>query len=105
MTMDSSTYHQLADAAIERITEVIDDSELELDYDQAGNVIEIECIDGSHIILNKQEPLHQLWLATKFGGYHYNYVDGQWICDRSGNELFAFLSESVAKQGGEQIRF
>ncbi|GAA5187066.1 iron donor protein CyaY [Ferrimonas gelatinilytica] len=105
MSLDSSTFHQLADDVITRITDAIDDSELELDYDQAGSVLELECIDGTHIILNKQEPLRQLWLATKFGGHHYDFRDGQWIDDRSGDELFSFLSAAVAKQGGESLTF
>ncbi|SDI34751.1 CyaY protein [Ferrimonas sediminum] len=105
MSMDTSRFHQLADDTLEGIVDAIDDSELELDYEQSGNVLDLECIDGSHIVLNKQEAMCQLWLATKFGGYRFSQVEGQWIEEREGVELLAFLSESVAKQGGEQIQF
>ncbi|WP_156904854.1 iron donor protein CyaY [Ferrimonas senticii] len=105
MSMDTRHYHDLADAVLEQITERIDDAELELDYEQAGNVVDIECIDGSHIVINKQEALHQIWVATKQNGHHFAYVDGQWIDDRSGVELFALLNQAVQLQGGETIDF
>ncbi|TKB56161.1 iron donor protein CyaY [Ferrimonas aestuarii] len=105
MAMEVSEFHQLADETLESIVDTIDDSELELDYEQAGNVLDLECIDGSHIVLNKQEAMCQLWLATKFGGFRFDYVDGKWLEEREQHELLSFLSEAVAKQGGEQIRF
>ncbi|WP_417344715.1 iron donor protein CyaY [Ferrimonas sp.] len=105
MAMDQSRFHQLADEILEQIVESIDDSELELDYEQSGNVLDLECIDGSHIVLNKQEAMSQLWLATKFGGYRFDFREGDWLEERGGQELLTFLSESVAKQGGEQISF
>ncbi|QIZ78106.1 iron donor protein CyaY [Ferrimonas lipolytica] len=105
MSIDTSRYHQLADAVMEQITERIDDAELELDYEQAGNVVDLECVDGSHIVINKQEALHQLWVATKQNGHHFVFNGEQWIDDRSGVELYALLNEAVALQGGESIDF
>ncbi|TKB51083.1 iron donor protein CyaY [Ferrimonas sediminicola] len=105
MAMDQSRFHELADETLERIAETIDDAELELDYEQSGNVLDLECIDGSHIVLNKQEAMSQLWLATKFGGYRFDFREGGWVEERGGQELLSFLSESVARQGGEQISF
>ncbi|SHI02220.1 iron donor protein CyaY [Ferrimonas marina] len=103
MTIDSSQFHQLADDLMTRITDAIDEAELDLDYDQAGSVLELECCDGSKIVINKQEPLRQIWLATKFGGHHYDYRDGVWIDDRSGDEFIAFLSAAITRQGGETL--
>ena len=105
MAMEVSEFHQLADETLESIVDTIDDSELELDYEQAGNVLDLECIDGSHIVLNKQEAMCQLWLATKFGGFRFDYVDDKWLEEREQYELLSFLSEAVAKQGGEHISF
>ncbi len=105
MAINTSSYHQLADAVLAKITECIDDAELELDYEQAGNVVDIECIDGSHIVINKQEALHQLWVATKQNGHHFSFNGQQWIDERGGAELFQLLTEAVRLQGGEQISF
>lgn len=105
MAIEQSQYHHLADAALERITQAIDNADLDLDYEQSGNVLELECADDSQIIINKQEAMSQIWVATKFGGYHFSYEEGQWLDDRSGEELYGFLAGAVAKQGGESIQF
>ncbi|MGP2690941.1 iron donor protein CyaY, partial [Serratia nevei] len=51
------------------------------------------------------EPLHQVWLATKDGGYHFNYRDGVWLCDRSGQPFYQLLSEAASAQAGEELQF
>jgi CyaY protein len=61
--------------------------------------------NGSKIVINRQEPLHQVWLATKTGGYHFDYRDGYWYCSRSGEEFFAKLSEATTGQAGENVSF
>ncbi|MBY5993342.1 iron donor protein CyaY [Ferrimonas balearica] len=105
MALDHSQYHQLADQVLEHITETIDQADLDLDYEQAGNVLELECADDTQIIINKQEAMSQIWVATKFGGFHFSYDEGQWRDDRSGEELYGFLAAAIAKQGGERIAF
>lgn len=106
MSMETSQYHQLADAVLEQITERIDDAELELDYEQAGNVVDLECVDGSHIVINKQEALHQIWVATKQNGHHFDFDGSRWIDNRNNDiELYQLLNQAVQLQGGEQIDF
>ncbi|WP_298442994.1 iron donor protein CyaY [uncultured Ferrimonas sp.] len=105
MSMDSSRYHQLADAILTQITERIDDGELELDYEQAGNVVDLECVDGSHIVVNKQEALSEIWVATKQNGHHFGFDGERWFDKRNGVELYALLNEAVQQQGGEIIDF
>ena len=61
-----------------------------------GGVLTISFENGSKIIINRQEPLHQVWLATKQGGYHFDLKDDEWICDRSGE---TFLGS--ARTGGD----
>jgi len=40
--------------------------------------------NSTKIIINKQPPLQQLWVATKFNGHHFNFQDKQWIDKRTG---------------------
>ena len=54
-------------------------------------------------IINKQEPLHQIWVATRENGYHFDWKDGQWIENRGGRELMALLSDACSKQSGETV--
>ncbi|RCU45507.1 MULTISPECIES: iron donor protein CyaY [Corallincola] len=103
--MNDSQYHQLADQQMSAIEQAIDDAGADIDYESQGGILTLEFENRSKIIINKQAPLHQLWLATKFGGYHYNYVDGQWIDDRSGDEFTTVLSSAIKQQSGEEVSF
>ncbi|MCE9685970.1 MULTISPECIES: iron donor protein CyaY [Shewanella] len=107
MAMTDTQFHQLADEmfqAIENAIETaIDEQDADVDIDASGNVLQLEFQDTSKIVINKQEPLHQIWIATRFGGYHFSYVDGQWLDERNGGEFMPFVLESIYRQGGIRL--
>ncbi|MCE9680458.1 iron donor protein CyaY [Shewanella sp. AS1] len=108
MAMTDSQYHQLADdmfSAIEDAIETaIDEQDADIDIDASGNVLQLEFQDRSKIVINKQEPLHQIWVATQFGGYHFAYVDGKWIDERTdAGEFMPFVVSSIQRQGGIKL--
>ena len=101
--MNDSQYHQLADELLIQLQDAIDELEFDLDYETAGGIVEIMFPNGTKIIINKQAPLQQLWVATKFNGHHFEYIDGKWIDNRTGSELWALLNDAATKQAGEPI--
>ena len=101
--MNDSQYHQLADELLIKLQDAIDELEFDLDYETAGGIVEIMFPNGTKIIINKQAPLQQLWVATKFNGHHFEYIDGKWIDNRTGSELWALLNDAATKQAGEPI--
>ncbi len=105
--MNDSEFHRLADLLILNIEQILDSFEgsTDIDYENHGGVMTLTFEDGSRIIINRQEPLHQIWLATKTGGYHFNYQDKRWSCDRSGEAFFTLFSEAFSLQSGEKIVF
>jgi iron donor protein CyaY len=70
-----------------------------------GLLVELEFPDGSKIVVNKQPPLHEIWLAARNGGFHFKLADGGWRDTRDGVEFFARLSEEASRQGGKTLRF
>ena len=57
-------------------------------------------------MVNKQPPLHEIWLAARNGGFHFKLDDGgAWRDTRDGVEFFARLSEEATRQGGQALRF
>jgi len=102
--MNDSEFHALVDEQLERIEEAVEESGADIDFEINGGVLTLEFTDRSKIIINRQEPLHQLWVATRFGGFHFDYREGKWFDDRSGDELMAFLSDAVSRQSGEQVQ-
>lgn len=103
--MNDSEFHQLADILMLNIEEALDSYQgnADIDYEINGGVMTLTFENGSKIVINRQEPLHQIWLATKAGGYHFNYQNSVWLCDRSGTPFFTLLSQACSAQSGESI--
>ena len=103
--MNESDFDQLADDTIAAIEEAIDASGADIDYDTAGGILTLEFGDGSQIIVNKQAPLSQIWVAARSGGFHFDYdADGEcWRLQGRDDELFDCLSRYCSEQAGEQI--
>ncbi|GIU27672.1 iron donor protein CyaY [Shewanella sp. MBTL60-007] len=107
MAMTDFEFHQLVDEIFQTIDNaievLIEEQDADVDVDGSGNVLQLEFDGTSKIVINKQEPLHEIWLATQFGGYHFGYVDGKWMDERNGNEFMPFLIESIYKQSGLKL--
>ena len=104
--MNESQFSQLAEDTMIAIEEAIDASDADIDYDNAGDILTLEFVDGSQIIINRQTPLSQIWVAAKSGGYHFDYdEDHQVWClngDRS-RDLFSQLNIYCSEQSGEAV--
>ncbi len=88
------------------IEEAVEASGADIDFDTAGNILTLEFVNGSQIIVNKQTPLSQIWIAARSGGFHFNY-DGNrqlWCLDSDPKkELLAQLSVYCSAQAGETV--
>lgn len=110
MAMTDSQFHQLADDMFDvienAIERAIDEQDADLDIDASGGVLQLEFDDGSKIVINKQEPLHEIWVATKTGGYHFTFSNGKWLDLRSNaGEFIPFVQQAIAQQGRIKIQF
>ncbi|MCL2892307.1 iron donor protein CyaY [Brenneria tiliae] len=105
--MNDSEFHQLADELLFQLEERLDQftGDADIDYETNGGVMTLTFENGSKIVINRQEPLHQIWLAARSGGYHFNYQDRRWVCDRGGEDFWALLSRACSTQAGESVRF
>ncbi|XNM61794.1 iron donor protein CyaY [Escherichia coli] len=103
--MNDSEFHRLADQLWLTIEERLDDLGWRQRYRlrnqrrRTDHYLE----NGSKIIINRQEPLHQVWLATKQGGYHFDLKGDEWICDRSGETFWDLLEQAATRQAGETV--
>lgn len=105
--MNDSEFHRLADGLWLTIEERLDawDGDSDIDCEINGGVLTLSFENASKIIINRQEPLHQVWLATKRGGYHFSLKGDKWICDRSGEEFWSLLEQACTQQAGEPVSF
>lgn len=101
--MNDSQYNLIADDLLLAIEEAIEDCGVDIDYESVGSMLTLSFKNGSKIIINKQAPLHEIWVATKFNGHHFVFVDEQWVDKRGGDELWQFLSDAVSTQAEQTI--
>ena len=101
--MNDTEFHQLGDEQLQTIEEAIDDSGADIDYETSGNVMTLEFENRSQIIINRQEPMHEIWLASKSGGFHFKLQGSEWICSKTGIELIAMVKEECEKHAQESI--
>ncbi|HIP75667.1 MAG TPA: iron donor protein CyaY [Psychromonas hadalis] len=103
--MNDTEYLVLAETLYHKIEDAIEASEADIDYDQNGSLLTLEFDNRSKLIINRQQPLHQIWLATPENGHHYDYIDEKWIDNRSGDEFLHFLSNAIYKQSEQTVSF
>ena len=101
--MNDSQYHLLADDLLMAIEDAIEECEIDIDYESVGGLLTLIFVNGTKIIINKQAPLHEIWVATKFNGHHFECKNDTWQDKRSGDEFWQFLSNAVSIQADAKI--
>ncbi len=107
MSLSEARYHDLIDAAQQEIEDVFDDSDLDVDLENSAGVLTIGFENGTQVILSRQEPLRQLWVAARSGGFHFDYDEqsARWICDTSEEPLGELMARVTREQTGSDLEF
>ncbi|MDP0273974.1 iron donor protein CyaY [Glaesserella parasuis] len=101
--MNLAEFHQAIEQVWEHIEEQLEEQGCDVDCETQGAVFTITFDDDSQIVINKQEAMLELWLASKLGGYHFAYRDSDWV-SAEGRSFWTHLEEAVARHG-ETISF
>lgn len=102
--MNESEFHRAVEAALARIEAAVEAAEGP-DVDLEAGILTVECADGSRVIVNRQTPNREIWVAARSGGFHFAWRDGAWRDTRSGEELFAALAGVIERQCGVRVDF
>src|SRR4029450_13965943 len=70
------------------------------DWSLRDGVLEIECADGSKLIVNRHVPNREIWVAARSGGFHFRADGDVWRDARSGSDLAAQLTRLLREQAG-----
>lgn len=107
MSLTEARFHGLIDDLQQAVEDIFEDSDLDIDLENSAGVLSVRFENGSQLILSRQEPLRQLWLAARSGGFHFDYDEaaGRWICDASGDSLGELLARVTLEQVGEELEF
>jgi len=107
--MTDSEFMDRAEAllrSIERDCDAINDTgDADIDNQRVGAMVTLVFPNGSQIIVNLQKPLQEVWLASRAGGYHFAWRDGQWQDTKGQGDFFHLLSRDVSAQAGQALQF
>jgi len=101
--MNDSQYNLIAEDLLLAVEEAIEECGVDIDYEGVGGLLTLTFKNSTKVIINKQAPLHEIWVATKFNGHHFSFNDDMWVDKRGGDEFWQFLSDAVSKQAETEI--
>lgn len=90
------------EACCDRINET---SDADIDSQRVGGMVTLVFRNGSQIVINLQKPLHELWMATRAGGFHYRFDGTRWMDTKGHGEFFANLTQHAGEQAGQALAF
>ena len=107
MSLTEARFHDLVDSTQQTLEDIFDDSGLDVDLENSAGVLTVKFENGTQLIFSRQEPLRQLWLAARSGGFHFDYneEDKNWQCDTSDELLSEMLARLTQEQAGVELSF
>lgn len=102
-----TNFYILIDNLFLKIEDILNKNEnkFDIDYEIQDYVITISFPSKNLVIINKQESLKQVWLATKKNGYHFNYKKNKWICNRSKQDFWKILEKVFSDELNKKFNF
>lgn len=101
--MNVAEFHQHVEHVWNRIEVELEEQGVGVDCEIQGAVMTLTCDDRSQIVINKQESMLELWLASKLGGFHFAFNNGEWQT-AEGRSFWQHLEEAFGRHG-ETVSF
>lgn len=98
--MDKDTeFLTTAEAEMASLEAWLEELSDELDCTRTGNVLTIELDTGDQVVVNIQTPMHEIWCASRFGGYHFSLQQNVWKERRTGMTLETCIRDALRRFG------
>jgi CyaY protein len=100
-------YRQTLKTLEETVEAAINDNDTEIDYEASNDMLTLSFSNKSVAIISRQTAIHQLWLAARSGGFHFDFDAARtsWVCTTTAQTLSEMLEDICRKQGGVEMRF
>jgi CyaY protein len=106
--MNETEFLALTEQVLDTIESQADDWAASLDVDieanRSGNVLTLVFEDDTHVVINSQAVMQELWVAARTGGFHYRYDGQHWTDTRGGPALDDALSQICSEAAGVPIK-
>ena len=95
--MNIAEFHQNIEQVWQKIEEELEEQGADVDCETQGSVFTITFDNRT------QKPLLELWIASKLGGFHFAFKNGDWVSN-DGKRFWDCLVEACAAHG-ENVQF
>jgi CyaY protein len=107
--MNDSEFMDVAERVLKGVEtscdRINDDSDADIDNQRSGGMVTLVFANRSQIVVNLQKPLHEIWMAAKCGGFHYQFDGKQWLDTKGQGEFFSSLSRYASAQADQPLSF
>ncbi|TDR31549.1 iron donor protein CyaY [Hydromonas duriensis] len=93
--MTETEFLQQVKILFDDISEKVEQNHTDLDILAHGAVLEIENDDGQKVIVNQQAAMNEVWLASREGGYHFKFANGEWLNTRDNANFWSYLERAL----------
>ncbi|MGY8862466.1 MAG: iron donor protein CyaY [Pseudomonadales bacterium] len=100
--MSEAVFHERVDNLFLQVEHILDEAQSDIDFVNSSGLLTISCENKSQIILSRQPPLEQVWLACLAGGLHFKLVQDVWVLTTDSNQTFGQrLTQALQQQADE----
>ena len=101
--MQDNEYQALSEQLLEKIEDLLEQTEGEIDFDRNGVVLTLEFDDGTEMVINKQAPMQEIWLASRLGAHHFSWQGSEWQDTRTQTEFFKLMKTVIKQLSGIEL--
>lgn len=101
--MNDTEFNTAVDTILLAIEDALEDLDTDIDAENAGGILTLTFENDSKVIVNRQGPTKEIWVAARSGGFHCSHRDGEWICNTTKETLSALLTRACTEQAGEPV--
>ncbi len=102
--MTETEFIELAEQTLQSLQAAVESACSDWDVDRQGNVLTLQADDGFQIVINKQTPTRQIWLASLKGGHHYELEGEEWVDTCTRQTLKKALESLLTERTGRPVR-
>ena len=102
--MSEALFHERVDNLFLQVEEILDEAQSDIDFVNSSGLLTITCENRSQVILSRQPPLQQIWLACLAGGLHFERVQNIWSLTTDHEQTFGqCLTLALQQQADETL--
>tara|TARA_B100000767_G_scaffold225632_1_gene215018 strand:- start:831 stop:1169 length:339 start_codon:yes stop_codon:yes gene_type:complete len=102
--MSEAAFHERVDNLFLQVEEILDEAQSDIDFVNSSGLLTISCENKSQVILSRQPPLQQVWLACLAGGLHFELVQHTWVLTTDNTQTFGQrLTQALQQQADETL--